>query len=87
MSGMCSICGMWYVCTFRSKTCTFGPPWPPPGMQGSVFPPHDGMGPPPPRSRPPGGLVAPHSPDDMNFRRGPPPPGDGGHALNNVLSL
>ena len=50
------------------------PPGPPPGMQGSVFPPHEGMG--PPRGGPPGGFGGPPPHDD--FRRGPPP-GDGGH--------
>ena len=52
------------------------PPGPPPGMQGSVFPPHEGMGPPPPRGGPPGGFGGPPPHDD--YRRGPPP-GDGGH--------
>ena len=60
------------------------PPGPPPGIQGPGFPPHEGLGPPPPRGGPPGGFGGPPPGDDMSFRRGPggdsgpPPPGGPG---------
>ena len=67
------------VRTAGQRRALLDPPGPPPGMgPGPVFPPHDGMGPPPPRGGPPGGFGGPPLPDD--YRRGPPgPPGDPSH--------
>ena len=64
---------MYCICSVHvytgPRSALLGPPGPPP-----EFPPHDGMGPPPPRGGP-GGFGGPPPHDD--FHRGPP--GDGGH--------